>query len=53
MDPRSTKAGSEPHAPRTGGKVAGLAPVQIALGLLVLFLGLLALWAIWPLLGSQ
>jgi hypothetical protein len=34
---------------RTEGEVTGMAPVQIALGLLVLFLALLGLWVIWPL----
>jgi len=44
--------GQEPREPRTGGDVGGLAPVQIALALLVVFLGLLVLWAIWPLING-
>ncbi|CAN5762594.1 hypothetical protein BH24CHL6_BH24CHL6_12600 [soil metagenome] len=42
----------QPDEPRTGGDVGGLAPVQIALGLLVLFLGLLVLWVLWPLISG-
>ncbi len=30
--------------------MTGLAPVQVALALLVVFLGLLALWVVWPIL---
>jgi hypothetical protein len=41
-----------PDEPRTGGEVSGLAPVQIALALLVVFLGLLVLWVLWPLIGG-
>jgi hypothetical protein len=37
---------------RTGGEVTGLAPVQIALALLVFFLGLLVLWVLWPLISG-
>jgi hypothetical protein len=37
---------------RTGGEVTGPAPVQIALALLVFFLGLLVLWVLWPLISG-
>jgi hypothetical protein len=37
--------------PRTSGDVAALGPVRIALAILVGFLLLLGLWAIWPLIG--
>jgi hypothetical protein len=53
MDPTPRHEGSDPRGRRTVGKVADLAPVQIALGLLVVFLGLLVLWVLWPLIGGQ
>lgn len=37
---------------RTGGEVTGPAPVKVALALLVFFLGLLALWVLWPLISG-
>jgi hypothetical protein len=39
---------SAPRSPRTRGE-SGRLPVQIALGLLGLFLALLVLWWAWPL----
>ena len=36
--------------PRTGGEVARLGPVQVALALLVFLFALLGLWLVWPLL---
>jgi hypothetical protein len=39
---------SAPRRPRTSGE-SGRLPVQIALGLLGLFLALLVLWWVWPL----
>jgi len=44
------RAASRPRQPRTGGEVGGMAPVQVALAVLVVFLGLLVLWWLWPLL---
>jgi hypothetical protein len=44
--------GPETDEPRTGGEVSGLAPVQIALALLVVFLALLVLWVIWPMISG-
>jgi hypothetical protein len=38
--------------PRTRGESARL-PVQIAIGLLILFFGLLVLWMIWPLITGS
>lgn len=38
--------------PRTGGDSATLTPVKIALGLLIVFLILLALFVIWPLISG-
>ncbi len=48
-DTKSRSTSDEPQEPRTGGEVSRLAPVQIALALLVIFLALLGLWLIWPL----
>jgi hypothetical protein len=42
----------EPEERRTDGGVANLAPVQIALVLLVGFLGLLVLWILWPVISG-
>lgn len=53
MDDKDVPAGSTDspkHEPRTEGDVARPAPVQLALVLLVVFLGLLALWWLWPIL---
>ena len=43
---------STPERPRTGGDSASRLPVQLALGLLVLFFVLLALWVAWPLISG-
>ena len=38
--------------PRPTGTAAAMPPVQIALGVFILFLFLLVLWLVWPLLGG-
>ncbi len=43
---------STPAEPRTGGDSTTPSPVKLALGLLVLFLALLALWVLWPLING-
>lgn len=51
MDPTPRPEHEDPEEPRTSGAVTNLAPVQIALGLLALFIGLLFLWIVWPLIS--
>lgn len=53
MEPTRPPDHDELREPRTGGEVSRLGPVQIALGLLVVFLGLLGLWVVWPLVTGQ
>ncbi len=43
---------STPDEPRTGGDSTTMTPVKVALGLLVVFLILLALWVLWPLVSG-
>ncbi|CAN5629293.1 hypothetical protein BH23CHL7_BH23CHL7_14740 [soil metagenome] len=45
---RPGSSDTPPRRPRTSGEIARL-PVQIALVLLGLFIGLLVLWWAWPL----
>ncbi|HUG49029.1 MAG TPA: hypothetical protein VMP67_11535 [Candidatus Limnocylindria bacterium] len=52
MEPEEHSHDQQARQPRTGGDVGGLGPVQIALALLVVFLGLLVLWVLWPLIGG-
>jgi hypothetical protein len=54
-DPESPLPDPEPpteREPRTGGDSATMAPVKIALALLVVFVVLLAVWALWPLVSG-
>ena len=55
-DPERPAAGSTPdpveRAPRTGGNVARSPSVQIALLVLAVMLGLLALWVAWSLMSA-
>jgi len=46
------RTGISRRRPRTEGDVTGMPGVQIALGLLAIFLFLLVLWAIWPLVSG-
>ena len=43
---------STPDQPRTGGDSTTPAPIKVALGVLVVFFILLALWVIWPLING-
>lgn len=51
MDGRHSAPPDSPRRPRTRGESARL-PVQIAIGLLIFFFGLLLLWLLWPLIGG-